>query len=113
MKLQSQFGVGLLIILVLFFSHARGATVTVRVGPQGAMSFSPDPVSIQVGDTVQWIWDSSNHSVTSGTPFQPTSDFNSGIRNPPSTFSRTFGSAGSFPYYCTFHPEMKGTIIVK
>src|ERR1043166_10255143 len=33
------------------------ATVTVHVGPNGTMSYSPDPVSIAVGDTVEWGWD--------------------------------------------------------
>jgi glucose/arabinose dehydrogenase len=67
------------------------------------MSFSPDPVTINAGDTVQWAWGSSPHSVTSGTAQHPTSDFDSGIHNAPFNFSHTFPTAGSFPYYCQYH----------
>jgi glucose/arabinose dehydrogenase len=77
--------------------------VTVQVGPGGSMSFSPDPVSINVGDTVQWVWASSPHSATSGTAAHPTTDFDSGIHNAPFNFSHTFNTAGSFPYHCTYH----------
>jgi glucose/arabinose dehydrogenase len=92
-----------LLISLVFLTNIRAATVTVHVGPGGSMSYNPDPVSINQGDTVQWIWDSSSHSVTAGTPGHPTGAFDSGLHNPPFTFSHTFGSAGSFPYYCTFH----------
>jgi plastocyanin len=30
-----------------------------------------------------------------------------------SSFSRTFKKDGTFPYYCSIHPFMKATIIVK
>jgi glucose/arabinose dehydrogenase len=103
MNLQGRLGLGLLMVWVLLFSQARAATVTVQVGPSGSMSFDPDPVSIQVGDTVKWIWGSSNHSVRSGTPSQPTNLFSSGIHNSSFSFSQTFSTAGNFPYYCEVH----------
>ena len=78
-------------------------TVKVDVGPGGAMSFSPTTVSINVGDTVQWTWKSSPHSVTAGSPGHETGDFNSGLQFSPFTFSHTFMTAGTFPYYCTYH----------
>jgi plastocyanin len=95
--------------------QSRAATVTVLVGPDGTMSFSPDPVEINPGDTVNWAWASSssyygyyplNHSVTSGTPSQPTNLFNSGIHYPPYSFKFTFPNAGSFPYFCMVHGAM-------
>jgi glucose/arabinose dehydrogenase len=111
--LRDRLGLGLLVIAALLGSHARAATVTVHVGPSGSMSFNPDPVSIQVGDTVQWVWDSSNHSVRSGTPAQPTNVFSSGIHNPSFSFSHTFPAAGDFPYYCEVHlSAMTGTVQV-
>jgi glucose/arabinose dehydrogenase/plastocyanin len=90
------------VALLTALTAGYGDTVTVHVGPNGSMSYSPDPVSINVGDTVQWIWDSSSHSVTSGTG-TPNGQFNSGLHNVPFTFSQTFMNAGTFPYYCTFH----------
>src|SRR4051812_4442154 len=84
-----------------FAATAFAATVTVHVGPSGSMSYSPDPAVIHVGDTVQWVWDSSPHSVTSSG--QPNGNFDSGLHNAPFTFSHTFPAEGNFGYYCTFH----------
>lgn len=90
------------------------ATVTVNVGMNGLM-FSPSSVSINAGDTVQWVWKSSGHSVTSGTPNAPTGQFNSGIQSAPFTFSQTFNNAGTVQYYCQPHGsccQMVGTVHV-
>ncbi len=94
------------------------AIFNVQVGPSGNLVFSPDPVNVNAGDTVKWTWMSSNHSTTSGTgctfngPGPNTWD--STILNPPSTFSFTFNTAGSFPYFCSFHCAfgMVGTVNV-
>jgi plastocyanin len=32
----------------------------------GNLAYSPATVNIHVGETVEWIWDGSNHTVTSG-----------------------------------------------
>ncbi|HLN59855.1 MAG TPA: hypothetical protein VK416_14935 [Thermoanaerobaculia bacterium] len=71
---------------------------------------------IHVGDTVQWNWRSGFHSTTSG-PCPPCSqngdgNWNSGAGSGLS-FSHTFNSAGTFPYYCNVHTiSMTGTIVV-
>jgi plastocyanin len=38
--------------------------------------------------------------------------FDSGTIDPKSTFTLTPKTAGRFAYHCTFHPWMKGTLIV-
>src|SRR5213594_3387752 len=45
----------------------NGAIVPVEVGGGNGFQFVPDTVNISVGDTVQWTWSTSGHSVTSGT----------------------------------------------
>ncbi len=103
------------ILMVSASGIVGAATVTVQVAPQGDNSFSPSSVSIQPGDTVQWVWKSQimAHSVTSG---NGVSDglFDSGIHQSKTfTFSHTFPVAGTFPYFCTVHPMfMKGTVTV-
>src|ERR1041385_6241029 len=101
--------------LLLAVSPSRAATVTVDVGPGGTMSFSPDPVEINQGDTVKWVWSASSsgygsirmpHSVTSGTPSQPTDLFNSEIHYYPHSFQVSFPNAGTFPYFCMVHGAM-------
>ena len=90
------------------------ATVTVMVGPN-CFCFVPSSVTIHPGDTVQWSWSSSGHTSTSGTPGSPNGLWDSGFLNPGQTFSHTFNTAGSFPYYCTAHGQccaMVGTVTV-
>ena len=100
--------------LVLWPILTNGATVTVTVGPNGTDSFSPDPVAIHPGDTVQWTWAESGHTTTSGSPCSPDGVWNSGILARGATFSHTFNTAGTFPYFCIPHCDMgmTGTITV-
>lgn len=78
-------------------------TFNVTIAPGGNLLFSPDPVNINVGDTVLWTWGSSNHSTTSGISPNPDGKWDSGVHNPPFTFPFTFNTAGSFPYFCSVH----------
>jgi 6-phosphogluconolactonase len=89
--------------------RACAATVQVQVG-QGGLKFSPKNVSVQAGDTVEWVWAVNGHSSTSGTPGNPDGLWDSGVQNIGFTFSHTFPSAGTFTYYCTVHGACCGMI---
>jgi plastocyanin len=71
------------------------------------MKFSPATIEIKKGDTVEW----KNDDMTPHTATSPT--FDSGPVASDASWRHTFGEAGSFPYTCTFHPDMKGTVVVK
>jgi polyvinyl alcohol dehydrogenase (cytochrome) len=97
---------------------------TVMVGDGGALVYTPANLTIQVGDTVRWVWGSSGHSVVSGTNGNADNQFcspsNTGCDNPPlsskgATYEHTFTQAGTFPYYCSVHFTlgMTGTITVQ
>jgi plastocyanin len=86
-------------------STATVTPVTIRL-----VKFSPETIEVRTGQTVEWANnDLTPHTVTS----QGTGELNSGSIDAGASWRHTFTQAGSFPYYCTFHPEMKGTIIVK
>lgn len=72
--------------------------------------FDPDPIVIQVGDTVQWDNMQGFHNVnsTSG-PEAFTSGTPSGANW---TFSHTFTMPGTYTYVCDVHAGMEGTITV-
>jgi len=89
--------------LIGYPKPASATTVNVTIGPNGDLIFSPSSVTIRPGDKVKWTWGSSGHSTTSGSPGMPNGIWDSGIRNQGATFTRTFNSAGTFPYYCTPH----------
>jgi plastocyanin len=107
---------GLLILLLFAVNQVTwAATTTVQVAPGDALIFSPFSVTIQPGDTVNWFWNDSMHSVTAGTPGHATGLFDSGIQNAGFTFSFTFPNPGTFSYYCTPHGAccgMVGSVIV-
>jgi len=77
--------------------------------------FNPANRSVQAGTTITWTNnDTVPHTVTSGTPQNPTPNiFDSGSIPPRGTFQHTFSQAGSFAYYCTLHPTMTAQITVQ
>src|ERR1044072_4198069 len=71
------------------------------------MKFSPATIEIKKGDTVEWKNDDiTPHTATSAT-------FDSGPIASDTAWRHTSTQAGSFPCTCTFHHEMKGTVIIK
>jgi plastocyanin len=85
------------------------APPTVRVTIQ-TVKYSLERIEIRKGETVEWDnKDLTPHTVTS----QSGGEFDSGSIEPDASWSHTFTQAGEFPYTCTFHPEMNGTIVVK
>lgn len=85
-------------------SAPKVVTVTIRI-----MKFSPEQIEIKAGDTVEW----KNADLTPHTATAPTKEFDSGPINPGASWRMTFVKAGTFPYICTFHPEMRGAVVVK
>jgi plastocyanin len=87
-----------------------GPTVTIQ-----NFAFTPATVSIPKGTTVSWVnKDSSNHvivndaqgSIAQGALFTS----NSLLKGESYLFK--FETPGTYPYHCSIHPSMKGTIVV-
>ncbi len=73
-------------------------------------TFDPNPITIAVGDTITWTnQDGVPHTATG----QNRDLLQSGTIPPGGTFSQTFSEAGEIPYFCEFHPNMNGTVIVQ
>jgi plastocyanin len=73
-------------------------------------AYSPNPVEIAVGDTVTWTnQDEVPHTATG----EDREVLQSGTISPGSSFSQVFSEAGEFGYFCEFHPNMTGTIVVQ
>lgn len=71
-------------------------------------AFNQKIINIKKGDTVVWTnKDSAPHTVT-GNNNSPAS----GTLNKNETFSFIFNTAGTFNYYCAFHPSMTGSVVV-
>jgi plastocyanin len=77
------------------------------------LAFIPGEVEIEAGTTVRWTNEENlPHTVTSGTRANPTTLFDSGTMVQGDTFTFTFGQAGTYSYFCAFHPGMDGVIVV-
>jgi plastocyanin len=71
------------------------------------IQFSPAALEVKKGDVVEWKNDDLvPHTATS-------SSFDSRALAPGQSWRHTFTAAGTFPYVCTFHPNMKGVVTVK
>lgn len=88
----------------------EGDGVTVSAGD---FSFGPSTVTISVGESVTWTLSEGAHTTTSGTSPDPDGLWNEAVTaDAPFTF--TFEEAGTFPYFCRFHPDfMTGEVIVE
>lgn len=98
---------------------AAGATPAAGASPAAAgdavavaiegFAFAPSPLEIGIGTTVTWTnRDSAEHTVTStgGGPLQ-----SEGL-DQGATYSYTFEEAGTFEYFCEYHGNMSGTVVV-
>jgi len=76
--------------------------------------YIPSLIVIEKGKQVTWVnEDSAFHSITSGYYDTPTDLFDSGHLDPFESYTLTFDEAGTYDYFCTLHPWMKGQVIVE
>ena len=103
-------------------AEAAGATLTIPEGAsvqvQGNPSYDPDPLTVSAGDVVEVSnHDTVPHTVTSGSgPEDPESgsQFDTSIIDARATAQVDTANlaAGDYPYYCSVHPYMVGTMKV-
>ena len=94
----------------LLSTHVGNADITIVLGAAnlGTSAYSPDPFTVKAGSSVTWYnADSTIHTVTGTTNAFDSGDIASGA-----TWPHPFTQAGTYQYYCSIHPNMKGTIVV-
>ena len=96
-------------------SHGTAAksglgTPATSVSETDAPSFSPTSSTLKVGEVIQWTNTGTvqPHNVTFDSDF----DLTSGLMAAGDTWQVKFSAAGSYPYHCTVHPGMNGTVTV-
>lgn len=106
---------GLFLMLSLTLACQRKTAVISPADPTAVtevvmrqMQFSPATVEIKKGAVVEWKnEDFITHTATSRA-FGDSGPLTNG-----KSWRHTFTETGRFAYICTFHPEMKGVVIVK
>jgi plastocyanin len=119
------------VVIILYFAvflmifslttPSFGATTHI-VEMTGDYEFVPSSLTIKQGDSVKWVLIKGNHEIASGTVILgedgregvPDGLWDSG-KMASGSFTYTFNSTGTFPYYCDSHVDvgMIGTITVE
>ncbi len=97
---------------VIHVMPAGGTTYTVN---QVGFTFDPSEITINVGDTVQWIWSANAHTVTNGTDLNDPdlgTLFDEVLDSAHPMVSYTFTASGDVPYLCRPHATFGMTGIV-
>jgi plastocyanin len=113
-------------LLSLPASAQSGDEPAVTVGMTSTLSFDPDTVRIEAGQTVRWKNSSVIVHTVTADPEEASieesvklpgeaSPFNSGNLDPKATFEHTFDVPGTYRYFCIPHEgtKMYGTVIVE
>ena len=87
----------------LLIKAAAATGVTIK-----DFKFSPASITVHVGDTITWT----NQDIAPHTATASDGSFDTGTINKGKSGSATFSKAGTIPYICSIHPNMKGTVVV-
>lgn len=83
---------------------ASAETITVTIEN---LSFKPAEVTAKVGDTILWI----NKDIFDHTATARDNSFDI-VQPTKSSISQTLTNIGVFDYYCRYHPNMTGRLVV-
>jgi plastocyanin len=86
-------------LFVFTATPARAATANVAISDSGVTLFTPQVLTINVGDTVVWTCNDGAHT-TSSNPGQ-TESWASSTLGEGATYSHTFSTTGNFSYVST------------
>ena len=82
----------------------------VKVAATDQLQFSPSTVTARVGDIVQWT---NTGTVAHTVTFDSQPSLTDASLAPSATWEVKFTKAGTYPYRCTIHPGMNGTLVVR
>jgi plastocyanin len=107
---------GVMVAIALLLADSANASATAHQLARAAVnvtidhfSFRPATLSVAVGTTVTWI----NRDGIPHTAVSTDKVFRSKVLDSNEQFSYTFAKPGTFPYFCSIHPKMTGTIVVR
>ena len=93
----------------------QGGDAVVRTGSDTVIvrirdfEFVPARITVSSGTTIVWV----NEGQGAHTSTADDGSWDSGMLEPGERWSRTFTAVGEYPYHCTPHPFMTGTVVVE
>ena len=105
----------MVIVATLLLSAASPGSAATAAQPASAevkvdnFSFGPATLTVPVGTTVTWTnRDDIPHTIVSTDKV-----FKSKVLDTDEKFSFTFAKPGTYPYFCSIHPKMTGSVVVQ
>jgi plastocyanin len=96
-------------VMTTIATMTKAAVPTVAAVQIGNFTFKQPVLTVKPGTTVTWTnGDDIPHTVVA-----KDGGFKSKVLDSGDKFSFTFAKPGQFGYFCSIHPHMTGTIIVK
>ena len=92
-----------------FAASAQDKTASTAEVKIDNFSFGPATLTVAVGTTITWI----NHDDIPHTVVSTDKVFKSKVLDTDEKFSYTFAKPGTYPYFCSIHPKMTGTVLVQ
>jgi plastocyanin len=102
-------GVGLFIAAAVGIAAVAQSRPTATEVKIDNFTFTPADLNVPVGATVVWT----NHDDIPHTVVSTDKAFKSKVLDSDEKYSFTFGTAGTFTYFCSIHPKMTAKVIVQ
>ena len=93
-----------LAVSTLFSITAQAETIQVTIDK---LVFAPADLNAKVGDTIEWV----NKDVLAHTATATNGDWNV-VTGPTQSGRVVLKKAGAVDYFCKYHPNMKGRVVV-
>jgi plastocyanin len=88
-------------------SNTSAAAPNVSIGN---FTFKPQSLQVAAGTTVSWVnEDDVPHTIVGSDPGSP---LKSGALDTDASYSAVLDKPGTYPYFCSLHPHMTGTVVV-
>jgi plastocyanin len=97
-------GLAALVLSGLMSVSAQAETVQVTIDK---LVFAPTEVRVKAGDTIEWV----NKDILAHTATATNGDWNV-IIAPKQTSRVVVKNPGTVDYFCKYHPNMKGRVVV-
>ena len=98
----------LLSLFICLLALGTQMSATVHVINQQGFTFSPDNLTILVGDTVRFRWNNGSHNTVSTIVPEGAATWNSPLNSGNQSYDYEITVAGNYEYRCTFHSGQDG-----
>lgn len=95
-----------ILLLAIFSSVALSVTAQIHEITQQGISFTPNHIEVNVGDTVRWIWTGGTHTTTSTTLPEGAAEWNTPLTSESSVVDYKVTIPGDYSYHCIPHQAM-------